>query len=288
MGKFIIQGDDNKYEVVNNIITNEGRDSLTNALLTDSAPGWGYIAVGSGTSTPTVNDTELGIELCRRATTGVHSPSAGIARYLCVFTPREGNGLWREIAIFDSPEIREYLSQCDTITGWTSDGTLTSEPTIVQQSAASIKCTMAGGTSGDIAYETSALTDPIPELESILQTDFFQFWYRTNVDTGTLTVRLGVDSSNYYQWTWTPGVTDEWAHFHNTFDNASVTGTPTGAPLTYFRLSRTDPSNSIEYLDGLSIFRENGTMMARGAVDATKVYNTVRNVYYSIRLVIVT
>lgn len=284
MGKFIVELDNGEYIEVENTVTNEGRDSLTNALIRDDAPGWSYIAVGSGDTAPTVTDTEMEEELCRRITTGVYSPADGVARYLCVFSPHQGNGAWNELGIFDSAEIREWLSQAETITGWSSDGTLTQETSIVQQGAASIKCTMGGGASGDEAYLTSALTSPIDELEEILVTDIFQFWYRTDTDTGTLTVRLGSDASNYYQWTWTPGVTDEWAHFHETFNDASEVGSPDD--LTYFRLSRTDPTTSIEYLDGLSVFRENGVLMARGAVSATKVHNTVRNVYYSVKVTI--
>ncbi len=286
MGKFIVEIDDGEFVEIDNVITNEGRDSLSNAMIRDSGPGWTHMAVGSGDTAPTVNDAAMEEELCRRPVTGVYSPATGVARYLGVFSSKQGNGAWNELGIFDSEEIREWLSQCETITGWTSDGTLSQETSVVHQAAASIKCTMSSGSSGDIAFSTTTLTNPTDEIGSILTTDVFQFWYRTTVDTGTLTVRLGTDSSNYYQWTWTPGVINEWAHFHEIFDDASETGSP--GDLAYFRLTRNDPTTSVEYLDGLSVFRENGVLMARGAISATKEYNTVRNVYYSVRVTIVT
>lgn len=279
MGKFNVQVDENTYVKASNIITSLGRETVVNSLINNEGPDWLYVAVGAGTTAPGSSDTILYEELSRKPVAGVYSPAPGTARFLGVFTSGEGNGPWNELGIFDSAATRQWLHECDTISGWTSDGTLVSETSIVQQGAASIQCQMTS--TGDMPYTTGSLNYGTVSWGTA---DYLQFWHRTEVDIGVGTVRLGDDSANYYQWTWEPGTVNAWAHFHKTLGEASTAGTPTTA-LEYFRLTHSAMGTAFnQYLDGISLFQEGGVLVARGTVDATKSFNTVRNVYYSIKI----
>lgn len=280
MGVFEIRDNNGKiYQKTRNLITTEGQNSIVTFLRDQTAPDWLYVAVGAGTTAPASADTVLVEELCRKAATGIYSPNPGTVRFVAVFTVGEANGDWNELGIFNEAAIRQSLHSCETTTNWSSDGSLSQETSEVQSGAASLQCTMTAA--GTIAFQNSNLTYGTVDWGTA---DYFQFWHYVDSDIGTATVRLGSDASNYYEWSWVPGGTGSWKHFHETLDSASETGTP-GTALDYFRMTHGSVGSGFDqYLDELSLFRENGTLYARGTVDATKAFNTVRNVYYSIKV----
>lgn len=281
MGFFSINNEDGSLSHYSNIVTNAGITSLGGALASNTGPNWIYVATGLGSTAATATDTALEEEICRRPISGAHSPSIGVTRYLGVFTPSEGNGHWRELGIFDTPANRHYLSTCESTSGWSAGGhgTLVQETTVVQYLGASILCQTTA--SGTIPYETSTA---LQVLSNWSLGSVFQFWYRPSINlTGSLLVRLGSSNMNYYEWAFTPGDANQWSHFSRTFGEATVSGIPYS--LQYFRLSHTAQGSIFnQYLDSLSVFNPGGTLMARGIVDAEKVYGTVRNVYYSTRI----
>jgi hypothetical protein len=267
---------------VRNLITSLGRDSLVNGMVNNEGSDWLYIGVGLGTTTPGSSDTALADEIYREVISARWNPTTGQVRLLCMLGPYYGNGHWKEIGIFDEAATRYLVSSCEGTAGWTSDGVLTSETTIVMEGLASLRAQMSTGKvkafSGPTTWDYGLLLGTI---------DIFQFWYRTTMNTGALTVRLGKDSSNYYYWSWNPGTIDSWAHFSGQLGTASQTGTPTppwASNAIYFYLGHSAiGSVYYEYLDWLSFFHPAGDLMARATLDFEKDWNEVINVYYTLQ-----
>ncbi len=268
---------------VNNLITTIGRDSLVNSVLTDEGPAWLYVGIGVGTATPGSSDTALGDEIHRELISARWSPSSGQVKLLSVIGPYYGNGHWREIGIFDTPEVRSILSSCEGTAYWTSDGTLTSEATMVQEGLKSLRAQMLTGDLIPFGLNTNDAADLGFENQTFGTADIFQFLYRTSADTGALTVRVGMSSASYFQWTWDPGTVDAWALFSQTFASATQVGTPS-YQLNYFRLSHSSVAATYyEYLDRLSVFQKDGSLMVHAALDFQKDWNEVINAYYILR-----
>lgn len=266
-----------------NVVTTLGRDSLITAIASDTAPDWTYIAVGQGTTIPASADSYLYEEIYRDAISSAWSPQIGTVRLLLVVPPQSGNGDWFEVGIFDQADRRVSVSTAEGTAGWSSDGTLSQETSTVHQGAASIKCLMTS--SGTLPFQNTTLS-PVYGSHSFGTVDYLQFWYRSSVDPGTLTVRLGTDASNYYVWGWVPGTaTGVYSLFHEQFTAGTAVGTPVLGSVAYFRITHPAVGSSLnEYLDYVSLFGTAGVLMARGTVSATKAYNTVRNVYYSVKI----
>lgn len=282
-GNIIITGSCQKAILACNVVTINGRDSLITAIAANTDPDWLYIGVGQGTTLPASADTYLYKEIYRDEVSSAWSPQVGTVRLLLVAPPQSGNGDWYEVGIYDQTDRRVSVSTAEGTTGWASDGTLSQETSIVHQGAASIKCQMIS--SGTLPFRNTTLS-PNYGSHSFGTADYLQFWYRSSEDPGLLTVRLGSDASNYYVWGWTPGTaTGVYSLFHEQFDAGTAVGTPVLGSVTYFRVTHPAVGTGFnEYLDYVSMFGTAGVLLARGTISATKAYNTVRNVYYSVKI----
>lgn len=286
MGQFVIVSD-KKAILACNLITTAGRDSLINVMADNSGPNWDYVAVGAGTAASGSADTALAEEFYRVAVGGRYTPNPGTIRLVGIFSPYVAAGDWGEVGIFDSDMNRTVTSECQGTSGWTSGGALTQELTTVIQGQASLRTAM--GSTATLAYLYNAAG------AGNTHTDFgtascLQFWYRSSANPGTLTVQVGRSSSHYYQFAWAPGTVDTWHHFHKTFSQASGTvGTPSSGTLmqmNHFKITHPTVAEALyyEYLDYISVHTDAGTLLARGTISLTKSWNTVVNVYYSVKV----
>jgi hypothetical protein len=277
-GDFEIRGG-GKVTRADNLITAEGRDSLLNALINNDPPGWTYLAVGLGTSAPGSAQTTLDNEIFRDRISGGWIPQDGTARLVTVINAYCANGPWGEVGIFSAAENRTVLNPCEGTAGWSSNGVLTQETGTVHWGQASLRTQMTPA--GTLAF----LIDSGGPMGTAHGTaDYLQFWYRTtDVSVGTLTVRWGDDASNYYQWDWAVPDTG-WNLFATQVASGSQVGTP-GTVNDYFRITHGSVGSAFyEYLDHISVYGTVGTMMTRGTVSHEKDWNTVTNVYYSIKI----
>jgi len=268
-----------RYET-DNVVTTKGRDSIISAIAQNISPGWSYIAVGVGTSTPGSAQTALDREIFRTPVVGGYVPNPGTARLLAVLDTGEGCGDLREIGVFNADARRVVLSSCDGTANWQSDGTLTAETTIVMEGAASLRAQM--GTAGEVAFHGSLS----PALGSVTfgTPDYLQFWYRTEQDVGTVTVEVG-DPTVYYRFMWAPGTTDAWVLFHNQLGSATKVGSGSPSSWSYFKLYHSAIGTVFyEYLDWVSLFGKSGDLLARGTIDASKDHGEAYNLYYSFKL----
>lgn len=282
-GEIHIENDQGKKAVLaHNIITTLGRDSIVDAITSGTGPAWGYIGIGADATSPASANAALGTEIYREALSSAWAPGPGTARLLVVVGPYVGNGDWREVGIFDSDEKRVELSTAESTTNWTSDGALSQETSVVHQGQASIRCQMTAD--GTVPFTNSSLTPAYGAL-SFGTADYVQFWYRNSVDPGQLTIRVGTDPSNFYYWQWSPSAQNEFELVHLLFDDAIPTGSPSRATIAFFYIVHNAVGSTLdEYLDHVSLFGTAGAMMTRGTVSLTKAYNSVRNVYYTVKI----
>lgn len=279
MGYFELYDGETLVVKASNLITTAGEDSLTNALIESKDLAWEYMALGLGSSAPGSAQTTLDEEIERQAFVGAWSPGQGTVRLLAVFGKGVGNGHIREIGIYDQAATRTVLHSCDVITNWSSDGSLSQETTTIMQGAASIQCDQLAA--GSVAFENSSLASGTINWGD---DDYLQLWYRCSYDVGTVTVRLGNDASNYHEWDFVPGTVDSFVHMNQKIGSATEVGTPL-TPYDYFHMSHGTAGTAFtEYLDKISLYRETGTLLARGTVDATKTANTIYNGYYKLKI----
>jgi len=265
-----------------NLITFEGQASLITALTSGTVNPWSYIAVGLGTSTPGSAQTALDEEIYRIQVDAIWSPNPGTAKLIGVFPAGVATGRWREFGIFDNEAARHSLHTCESAGDWTSDGSLFQETTIVNQGGASLGCTM--NSTGTIAFSTTNLGTSSGTAYTYGTSDYLQFWYYTTHNVGTLTIQFGASESDCFEFHWDPGTVNTWVHFHQQL--GTVRGPWTfGTTDSYFRITHSAQGTTFyEYLDWISLFQKNGTMLSRGTIDSEKGYNEVWNIYYTIRV----
>lgn len=270
-----------------NLITSAGLASLLQAVARNQPPGWQYIAVGVGSSPPGSAQTALDCEIHREPVCG-GLVLEDYAKLTSIFGPFVGNGHWREVAVFDSDIHRLALSTCETVQGWSSDGTLVVSTSVVQQGGAALRCqagptTVTPFTSGSIAPEEALV--PFSNRETPLADAYFQFWYRTSAQVGTVSVSYGSGPDDCFTWDFIVPSTDEWHVFTVNLGTSSYLGDPwTSRGWTYFKLKHKPLGQFFdEYLDYLSLFIPTGVMLCRGTLDVNKVWNTAVNVFYRLR-----
>lgn len=155
-----------------------------------------------------------------------------------ILTTRRGSAALGE-AIPDSVVL---INACDATTNFTATddaNTVATAAAIRGSQSVSFNIT-AAGTSATI---TNASLGPI-DLGSA--NDYFRFWIFVptgfNTDLTDVKIRLGSDSTNYYEWT-LGALTENANNFINlAFASATTTGTPNLASINYFRWQATYPA----------------------------------------------
>lgn len=264
------------------MITNAGIVSILRALAENRAPGWQYMAVGYGTSQPTRTQEALDAEFERIEIAGGWTTSMGTSRVLAVFGAYVGNWYWREFGIFDSPAKRAILSTCESTTGWTSDGTLTTT-TFARRGQYAIQAQMLAG--GTLGFANSSLQPILPEIDCEWSgEDRLQFYFRSSTSIGSIGVQVGNSSENYYHFVWSSSA-GVWQFFDRQLIEAdAITGMPI-MPFTYFRLLIQPQSTQCTlYLDDISVFGPYGNMLVRGLLtpQGEKTHGVVWNLYCTI------
>ena len=140
---------------------------------------------------------------------------------------------------FDNiPDTVLTLDACDATTGWSvaDDATTLATGTAIR-GANSLSFTIDVSNSGDdfATLEKSTISADITSTKG-----FLGFWFFPpsgfNTDLTDVKVRLGSDSSNYYEWTLGTLTEAKNNYIKLNYDDATETGTVTDATITYFRL----------------------------------------------------
>lgn len=284
MGYFKLKERNKKAVLASNIITTLGADSLTDSFVDDASADWTYMSVGLGTNAPGSADTKMYKEIYRLPITGRYEVTSRKMRLVGVFGAQVACGDWTEIGVFDRSEVRSVLSSCSGTASFLSDGSVTQETSAVHEGVASIRTQM--DTSGTLAFRYSG-GSTATHTQFASASTYLQFWYRSSLDPGTLTVKAGTSASDYYQWSWAPGTTGVYSLFHQAFSSGSATGVPViGSTFPFKWFEITHPSGVgatyYEYLDYISVYSDNGILMARGTISKSKSWNTTINAYYTL------
>lgn len=105
----VILTSENGERVINhkNIVVKAGREVMCRFLLRQNNPngsspvGVEYLALGTGTTTPTENDTALANETLRKAITQTTLELGNTARFTTYFPPTEANNVnFKELGLF--------------------------------------------------------------------------------------------------------------------------------------------------------------------------------------------
>lgn len=94
-----------------NLVVSTGKDWVAQYLSSGTPPAnMGYMALGTGTESVTVDDTALGAEVARTAVTR-STPSPATSRYWASFGPGVGTGAITEAGIFNADTSGTMLSR---------------------------------------------------------------------------------------------------------------------------------------------------------------------------------
>ena len=92
--------------VKHNLITQSGYDFLSNCFGNTTRPSpMKYIAVGTGTTTPSLSDTKLKTELGRKEGDFSHGANTAFITLGITLLPNEGTGALTEAGIFNADNI---------------------------------------------------------------------------------------------------------------------------------------------------------------------------------------
>jgi len=160
---------------------------------------------------------------------------------------RRGYSVWSQI-----PDSVLTVNTCEATTDWAVAGdaaNLTLDTTNEIRGAGALNFDInahSGGTS-TLTLSAGATIDISTEK------GYLGFWVKfpTGYDTdlSSVRVRLGNDSSNYYEWTMTNPTANENAYIKLDFSDASTTGTVVDTTIDFFELDFTTVAGYVGYTD---------------------------------------
>lgn len=91
--------------VKHNLITKSGYDFLASCFGSTNPSPMNYIAVGSGSTAPTLNDTKLQNEITRKMGDSAHEVGNTFSSLGVTLLPNEGTGVLTEAGIFNADNV---------------------------------------------------------------------------------------------------------------------------------------------------------------------------------------
>lgn len=231
------------------MITANGKLQLRRVLARQATELANYISIGTGTQAATVNDVRLAFEVSRIP---VMSISADPTSDRIVF---RGNlpaksintvyevGLWSSSAT-DNGRDFNVLGGSSPIS-WIN-GTLTNVNARAHANSLKIDYVTSGTTNAE-------LTGIYEDLSIYRDSDSFAVAYHATTNLSAVKVRLGSDSTNYYEFTLPAPVTNSYNIARLARSAATKTGSPNWAAITYIAVRPTGTSGGAGsiYLDGI-------------------------------------
>lgn len=226
-----------------------------------------YIALGNGIMD--TNETESALtsmeaEYARQAIDIQSLQASDVARISVAYLAKTGTGIVNELGLFDSAASTATVDACDATTGWSAAvGAITLDNSDYKEGTGSLLNTISSGT-GTGAFTKSTLTPALISGANDEDTDFLQMWYQIDdvSDLSAAVVRIGSDSSNYYEWNVFADLVDGWNFLSLEFSEATQTGTPDIDAMDYFTFRSTNTGNCTQNLDAIRLFRPAGNMFA--------------------------
>ena len=110
--------------MINNLVTTAGKNFVVRKIDND-AEDVGFIAIGSGTTAPTVDDTDIETELASNAVlfTSVDSVNTDIISFTTTFAEGVGTGTVNEVALLSDSDPQKLLCRAVLTTPFDKSGT---------------------------------------------------------------------------------------------------------------------------------------------------------------------
>lgn len=237
---------------------------------------WTYIGAGEDTAPFDASDTELGLEVIRKAPAEVDKSVANkITASLQIGTGEANNNTIGECGTFNAAE--EEVDNCDTA-DWTDSADMTTSlnESEYKENTKALNLTKDAGASATASTYKTTTSVNFTSKNLSLWLYVKDATARAKLATSScLTIRFGSDSSNYYQWA--KDLTDlsvGWNLIKNlTSSNAdSTTGSPTitACDYTYVALTATAAATTWSAGDFImdDIKLTSGTMWTRNTFTA--------------------
>ncbi len=313
MGNIQIQSEGELLWEGENILTQAYEIAVLRSLFGRGSTPPLYCAVGAGYA-PLVDtpwkSKRLEAEMKRLRISGTFvEPLSQRSNLLTAFRAQNVNTLWRELGLFDSPELAAYgnraATSCDSLNS--SDGggnnssrwdtgltpspgnTLSTNPGLAVEGVSSISCVGEADTlfeNKSIDIDTSGLFEDNVRLQMHLGISDPTLLHATN-DLEIIVYTDKLAGSDFYTWKIQQADLSSGHNFIDIgfADTTSETGTPTFASLKAIRIQATSRQEGMGFsLDSIRVFQDSGTMLARAEIypALTKTFGSTQMITWTI------
>lgn len=244
------------------------------------------LAFGVSPTAATVNDVRLGFEVVRVPVISVNvDPSADRIVFRAQIQPGQIKTVY-EIGLWSSAldsTINTNLNLMNAMMPWTN-GTLTSSNARIGTNAVQINYVANGTTSAEVSGFST-------DLSRFTDADSMVVAYYATTNLSSVRVRLGADSTNYYEWVLPAPVANSYNIARVSRSAASKTGTPDWWRINYasVRPSATAAGAGSIFFDGIRFesnnLETNNLLVARSVITpATIDPNITSDVEYSLKV----
>lgn len=257
------------------MITTAGKDIVKKYFGGQVSRIGGAIALGVGTAAPALTDTELAYEVVRVPVSSINADLAANRIVFKTLVPAGSIGTVYEMGLYsdvNTASKTKVLSLVSQARGIWTNGTIVATNARADVKTVQIDVAANGTKNADI----SGLSQ---NLSSFVGSDAVTIAFHATANISSVKVRLGSDSSNYYELTYTsPSV--GYNIMRANLSTAVVTGTPSWASINYLaiRPSATAAGAGSIFFDGLTI-EDNTTpidnfLVVRNVLATPKVMDT--------------
>lgn len=271
------------------MITSNGKQVFKRFLAGQASQIAGSLSVGAGATAATVNDSRLAYEAERINISSVSvDPDSDKIVFRAILPPGRIKTIY-EIGLWANPislASGRNLALFNTSTPWTN-ATITNANGRLSQNTMQISYVANGTTNAE-------LTGANEELSIFSSADSIVVGYHVTVNLSSVRVRLGRDSSNYFEFLLPAATANSYNVARLALSAATVVGTPSWGAISYIavRPSATAAGGGNLFLDGIRVeqnsINENNLLVARTVLTTPYVVNqTIDNdIEYSLAVAI--
>ena len=282
-----------------NLYTNDGLRQGFAAWLAGEEPTIpSYIALGASNDPgPSVSSERVSKEFSRVELTGKSVSIRNYqARLTAHFVSSKGNGVIRQVGLFDIDSDREVLNELNGTSGWDTfpiNGvSLAGDTVIFIAGSGSFKLTVSSSpTTASLSHDS--LGSDLSNIATLNNIPVFHMWFRpSDMDSfSSVQIEIGNDSNDLWRWDINSSefMTDTWSLIELDTSNATEVGSPSfTSNIDYFEAEITmvsGRSGNVEFnFDNLSAFVHQGTLWNIAPANVHKTAGDVLNVVWIISL----
>ena len=246
------------------MITNSGIDATVEFFGQQRANLVTHLALGVGTTAESASDTELEFEVVRLPLSSVSVDLvADEVIYIAELTPGTIKTIY-EIGAFtdDAVDSGRMISTSDQTTANWTNATISTSNVRVGKQTVKVDYVTSGTT-------TAELTDLTEDFSAFDAGDTVAIAFYATANLSSLRIRLGTDSSNYYEFLAGSPVNGQYNIVKLLKSSATVVGVPDWSTITYMaiRPSATAGGAGSVYFDAIKFETSDGLLVSRSVLD---------------------